>query len=140
MTHLNRAEEHRVPIYEYECQGCRRRVSLLIRTLHPTEAPRCPRCNSAELSRLMSRFATVKSEDARLDSLSDPSSFGDLDENDPRSVAQFVKKMGSEMGEDLGPDLDAAMDEAMDEGDMGGAGEGSVMDAGGAGADDAGEL
>jgi hypothetical protein len=87
----------------------------------------------------MSRFATVKSEDARLDSLSDPSSFGDLDENDPRSVAQFVKKMGSEMGEDLGPDLDAAMDEAMDEGDMGGNDEGSVMDAGG-GAGDAGEL
>jgi len=129
-----------VPIYEYECQGCRRRVSLLIRTLHSAEAPRCPRCNSAELSRLMSRFATVKSEDARLDSLSDPSSFGDLDENDPRSVAQFVKKMGSEMGEDLGPDLDAAMDEAMDEGDTGGDGGGSVMEAGGGGADDAGEL
>jgi len=88
----------------------------------------------------MSRFATVKSEGARLDSLSDPSSFGDLDENDPRSVAQFVKKMGSEMGEDLGPDLDAAMDEAMDEGDAGGCDEGSVTDAGGGGADDAGEL
>ena len=88
----------------------------------------------------MSRFATVKSEDARLDALSDPGSFGDLDENDPRSVAQFVKKMGSEMGEDLGPDLDAAMDEAMAEGDGGGDGAESVMDAGGGGADDAGEL
>ena len=127
-----------MPIYEYECQGCRRRVSLLIRTLKPAESPRCPRCGSAELSRLMSRFATVKSEDARLDALSDPGSFGDLDENDPRSVAQFVKKMGSEMGEDLGPDLDAAMDEAMTEGDASGDGEGSVMDAGGG--DDAGEL
>jgi putative FmdB family regulatory protein len=122
-----------VPIYEYECQGCRRRVSLLIRTLHAAEAPRCPRCGSPELSRLMSRFATVKSEDARLDSLSDPSSFGDLDENDPRSVAQFVKKMGSEMGEDLGPDLDAAMDEAMAEGDAGGDEDGSIADAGGGG-------
>ncbi|HEV3347664.1 MAG TPA: zinc ribbon domain-containing protein [Methylomirabilota bacterium] len=130
-----------MPIYEYECQGCRRRVSLLIRTLQSAESPRCPRCGSAELSRLMSRFATVKSEDARLDALSDPGSFGDLDENDPRSVAQFVKKMGSEMGEDLGPDLDAAMDEAMSEGD-GGGGDGaeSVMDAGGGGADDTGEL
>ena len=129
-----------MPIYEYECQGCRRRVSLLIRTLKPAESPRCPRCGSAELSRLMSRFATVKSEDARLDALSDPGSFGDLDENDPRSVAQFVKKMGSEMGEDLGPDLDAAMDEAMSEGDGGGDGAESVMDAGAGGADDAGEL
>jgi len=131
-----------VPIYEYECQGCRRRLSLLIRTMSAAEAPRCPRCGSAELSRLMSRFATVKSEDARLDSLADPSSLGDLDENDPRSVAQFVKKMGHEMGEDLGEDLDAAMDEAMDEGgggDESGGGEGSLMDPGG-GADPAGDL
>ena len=63
----------------------------------------------------MSRFATVKSEDARLDSLADPSQYGDLDENDPRSMAKFMKRMGQEMGEDLGDDLDAAMDEAMAE-------------------------
>jgi putative FmdB family regulatory protein len=129
-----------VPIYEYECQGCQRRVSLLIRTLSAAEAPRCPRCGSAALSRVMSRFATVKSEDARLDSLSDPSSFGDLDENDPQSVARFVKKMGHEMGEDLGEDLDAAMGEAMGEGDAGpGDDDGALMDPGGGG-DDAGEL
>ena len=129
-----------MPIYEYECQGCQRRVSLLIRTLSAAEAPRCPRCGSAALSRLMSRFATVKSEDARLDSLSDPSSFGDLDENDPQSVARFVKKMGHEMGEDLGEDLDAAMDEAMGEGDAGPGDDGGAhMDPGGDG-DDAGEL
>ncbi|MGH7384260.1 MAG: FmdB family zinc ribbon protein [Candidatus Rokuibacteriota bacterium] len=134
MAHPKRAEGRRVPIYEYECQGCRRRVSLLIRTLSAAEAPRCPRCGSLALSRLMSRFTTVKSEDARLDSLSDPGSFGDLDENDPRSVAQFVKKMGHEMGEDLGEDLDAAMDEAMAEGDgPGGDDDGPLMDPGGAG-------
>lgn len=137
MTHRKRAEAERVPIYEYECQGCHRRLSLLIRTLAAAEGPRCPRCGSAELSRLMSRFATVKSEDARLDALSDPSGYGDLDENDPRSVAQFVKKMGHEMGEDLGEDLDAAMDEAMAEGDGGGE-DGGLMDPGGSG--DAGDL
>jgi hypothetical protein len=68
----------------------------------------------------MSRFATVKSEDARLDSLADPSNYGDLDENDPKSVARFMKRMGQEMGEDMGEDLDAAMDEAMAEADGGG--------------------
>jgi hypothetical protein len=71
------------------------------------------------MSRLMSRFATVKSEDARLESLADPMQYGDLDENDPKSVARFMKRMGREMGEDLGDDLDAAMDEAMAEGDDG---------------------
>ena len=63
----------------------------------------------------MSRFATVKSEEARLDALADASSFGDLNENDPASVARFMKKMGKEFGDDLGDDFGSAVDEAMDE-------------------------
>jgi len=63
----------------------------------------------------MSRFATPKSEDARLEAAADPSRYGDLDENDPQAVARFVKRMGEEMGEDLGDDLGAAMEEASDE-------------------------
>jgi len=70
----------------------------------------------------MSRFATVKSEDARLDALADSSSMGDLDENDPASVARFMKKMGKEFGEDMGDDFDAAVDEAMTEAGDGGEG------------------
>ena len=125
-----------MPIYEYDCRGCGRRVSLLVRSLASSEAPRCPRCGSAELARLMSRFATPKSEDARLEAAADPSRFGDLDENDPQSVARFVRSMGDEMGEDLGDDLDAAMEEASgEEGGFGGAedaeGEASASDAGG---------
>jgi hypothetical protein len=71
----------------------------------------------------MSRFATVKSEDARLDALADSSSLGDLDENDPASVARFMKKMGREFGDDLGDDFESAMDEAMSEGEDSGAGD-----------------
>ena len=114
-----------MPIYEYECHGCRRRVSLLVLSPSTAAAPRCPRCGSLDLSRLMSRFATVKSEDARLESLADPSQYGDLDENDPRSMARFMKRMGDEMGEDLGEDVDAAMEEAIAEGDDAGGGAGS---------------
>lgn len=109
-----------MPIYEYECGDCRRRVSLLIRTSADAAAPSCPRCGSAALSRLMSRFASPKSEDARLDALGESSSFGDLDENDPASVGRFMKKMGSEFGEDLGDDFEAAMDETLAEGEGGG--------------------
>jgi putative FmdB family regulatory protein len=128
-----------VPIYEYECRGCSRSVSLLVRSLASREAPRCPRCGSADLSRLMSRFATPKSEDARLEAAADPSQYGDLDENDPQAVARFVRRMGDEMGEDLGDDLGAAMEEAsgeeggIEEGGLGGAddGEASLSEAGG---------
>ena len=63
----------------------------------------------------MSRFVTVKSEEARLDALADSSSFGDLDENDPGSVARFMKTMGKEFGDDLGEDFESAVDEAMAE-------------------------
>ena len=79
----------------------------------------------------MSRFATVKSEEARMDALADSSSFGDLDENDPGSVARFMKKMGKEFGDDMGDDFDAAVDEAMAEaGDDDSGGAGSPADAG----------
>jgi hypothetical protein len=64
----------------------------------------------------MSRFARVKSEDERLESLADSADLGDFDENDPTSVGRFMKKMGKEFGEDLGDDFDSAMDEAMAEG------------------------
>lgn len=104
-----------MPIYEYLCDGCRRRVSLLILAPSTAPPPRCPRCGSEALTRQMSRFATVKSEDARLDSLADPAKFGDLDEDDPKSVTRFMKKMGQELGEDVGEDFDEAVDEAMEE-------------------------
>ncbi|MBI4269267.1 MAG: zinc ribbon domain-containing protein [Candidatus Rokubacteria bacterium] len=112
-----------MPIYEYDCHGCRRRVSLLV--LRPSTAPppTCPRCGGTALARVMSRFATVKSEDARLESLADSSSLGDLDENDPGSVARFMKTMGREFGDDLGEDFEAAMDEATAEGEADGAGD-----------------
>ena len=41
-----------------------------------------------------------------MESLSDPSNFGDVDENDPRSIGKFMRRMGNEMGEDMGPEFD----------------------------------
>lgn len=48
----------------------------------------------------------LKSEESRLENLTDPSSMGDLDENDPKSMARWMRRMGSEMGEDVGPEFD----------------------------------
>src|SRR5438874_3810127 len=108
---------HIMPIYEYECQDCRRRVSLLVLRPSAAPSPSCPHCHGPRLSRVMSRFATVKSEEARLESLADSSAFGDLDENDPASAARFMKKMGRELGDDLGEDFESAVDEALSEGE-----------------------
>ncbi len=101
-----------MPIYEYRCGDCKRRVSIFFRSFSDTNnAAPCPNCGSANLARLVSRIATVKSEETRLDALSDPSSLGDVDENDPKSMARFMRKMGDQMGgEDLGPEFGEMVD------------------------------
>jgi putative FmdB family regulatory protein len=95
-----------MPIYEYRCADCGRRDSHLFQTFSAASvaAPTCSHCGSSNLSRLVSRVFQLKSEDAQLDDLADPSSFGDLDENDPKSVARWARKLGQQMGEDLGDD------------------------------------
>jgi len=108
-----------MPIYEYECQDCHRRTSVLTTRVSEKVRAQCKHCGGTKMSRLMSRFAMPKSEEQRLDSLADPSKLGDLDENDPRSVARMMKKMGKEMGEDFsGDDFDEAMEEMESGGDL----------------------
>jgi putative FmdB family regulatory protein len=100
-----------MPIYEYQCHDCRKRSTVLILSLRNPSPVSCTHCGSAHMERLLSRFAAPKSEEARLESLADPGNLGGMDENDPRSMARFMKKMGDEMGEDLSADLDAMMDQ-----------------------------
>ncbi len=100
-----------MPIYEYRCHGCRRRVSIFFRSFADSEGePNCPRCGSKQLTRLISRVAVVRSEDSRLDDLSDPSMLDGLDEEDPRSIARWMRKMSAESGEELPPEFDEVMD------------------------------
>jgi putative FmdB family regulatory protein len=97
-----------MPIYEYRCADCKRRVSIFFRSFAAatTDTPTCPHCGGSHLTRLVSRVATIKSEEARLEALADPANFGDVDENDPKSVARFMRKMSSQLGgEDLGPEF-----------------------------------
>ncbi|MDF0674930.1 MAG: zinc ribbon domain-containing protein [Nitrospira sp.] len=102
-----------MPIYEYSCQECRRRSSFLIMNPRHPGSIVCRHCGCSKLERLLSRFAAPKSEEARLESLSDPANLGGIDENDPRSVARLMKRMGQEMGEDV-DDIEAMMDQSED--------------------------
>ena len=102
----------RMPIYEYRCRRCRKKSQIL--TLRSSEVVelRCEHCGSPELDRLMSRFAVARSDESRLDSFGDPSNLAGLDENDPRSMARWMRKMGKELGDDVaGPEFDQMVDE-----------------------------
>lgn len=97
-----------MPIYEYQCHACQRRVSLLWRSISDAQSrdPVCPRCGGHNLTRLISRVAVVRSDENRLDDMSDPSALSGFDENDPKSLARFMRKMANETGEDLGPEFE----------------------------------
>lgn len=69
------------------------------------------------MQKLISRVSVMKSEEARLEALADPSSFGDLDENDPRSVARWARKLGEQMGDDV-PDDYGEMVDQLESGEM----------------------
>lgn len=106
-----------MPIYEYRCHGCRRRVSVFFRSFSAIGNPVCPQCGSTDLTKLVSRVSVMKSEESRLEDLADPSSMGDLDENDPRSIARWARKMGDQLGEELGPEYGEMIDR-MEAGEM----------------------
>jgi putative FmdB family regulatory protein len=100
-----------MPIYEYRCAACKKKVTVL--TLRVSEAvdPVCDGCGARTLTRLMSRFATVRSDDARLDDLTSDAALGGVDEQDPKSMARWMRKMGNELGEDAGDDFQGMVDE-----------------------------
>ena len=104
-----------MPIYEYICQECSGRFQRLVQGFADPQDLQCPRCSGRNLRKAVSRFGVVQSEEARLDSLADPSSLANLDENDPASIARWAKKMGKELGEDAGEDWDQMVDEMMEE-------------------------
>jgi len=131
-----------MPIYEYRCGACRRRSSLYFQTFSAAERaePRCEHCGSADVSRLVSRVAVIKSEESRMDDLADDAALGDVDESDPRSIARWARRMGDQLGEDVGDDFREMVDQleagempddapgpgGMDDGGFGGMGAGSL--------------
>jgi len=99
-----------MPIYEYRCEDCGRRVSVWVRRMG-RDAERCPYCGGVRLRRLVSRFTLAQSEEARLERLAEDPALAGVDENDPKSVARFMRRMGRELGEDAGEDFEQAIEE-----------------------------
>ncbi len=100
-----------MPSYDYRCDNCSKR-SAIYQTYeeYGDSKVKCPHCGSEDLHRIIGRIRIAKSEDSRLEDLSDPSSWGDFDENDPKSMAKMMRKMGNELGEDMPVEFDEVVD------------------------------
>jgi putative FmdB family regulatory protein len=103
-----------VPIYEFRCSACRKRSSVFVRSVTSVAKPACEHCGSKKTERVFSRVAVLRGDDGlgRAES-----SLGDVDENDPRSVAKWVRKMSREMGEPLDADMQGEL-ERLEAGEM----------------------
>lgn len=104
-----------MPIYEYRCKECRKKSTFVTLSAKAALKPKCKHCGSLKMEKLVSRVAIFRSEESRLENLADPSNLSGLDENDPKSVARWMKKMGKEMGEDVGEDFEREIDQAVEE-------------------------
>jgi putative FmdB family regulatory protein len=101
-----------MPIYEYRCDTCGHRFSFLYGVSQHAREPQCPKCQGMQLTRLISRIARIRSEEAMLENLADPAKLGDLD--DPRAMARWAKQMGRALGDETGEDFGDMVDEMME--------------------------
>ncbi len=106
-----------MPIYEFGCRACRRRTSVFTRTIGAPTGAVCEHCGAGDLRRLISRVAVHRSNGSDIPGGFDESSLGDVDENDPRSMARWLRKMSRDMGEPLDAEMEADL-ERMESGEM----------------------
>ena len=111
-----------MPLFEFKCKTCDKRFTALVGVIADAKPLACPACGGSELAKLMSRFATTRSEEDMLESISDPDKVGNLD--DPDNMRRFVKEMGKELGDDMGDEFEEYLRES-EEGSVDGSDEGT---------------
>jgi len=99
-----------MPTYQYRCLNCKRRFEVFMSySEYGQKAVLCTHCASDKVIRRIGRIRIARSEESRLEGLSDMSDLDGLEE-DPRALGKMMRKMGREMGEELGPEFDDVVD------------------------------
>ena len=112
-----------MPIYEFYCQDCNTIFNFFSRTVNTTKVPNCPKCKQRKLSRQVSLFAVTgrASEDGDMDDLPiDESKMEkamhmlageaeNINEDDPRQAARFMRKLTDMTGLELGQGMEEAL-------------------------------
>jgi len=94
-----------MPLYEYLCRQCQRKVVLYLPTFSETSPP-CPRCGNDTLRRLFSTFS-VRSKtykDTYEDILSDSQLTRGMLADDPKALAEWNRRMSQ--GEEVAPEYE----------------------------------
>lgn len=89
-----------MPVYEYRCNACGRRVTLNYKTYAAYDAAReagltCPYCGAADLARLISRVAVAK-PGRDYSSLSSDEMLNVLEGGDTREIGRMFTQAGQD--------------------------------------------
>ena len=104
-----------MPIYEYWCRQCQRKVTLYLPTFSQS-SPSCPQCGKNTLQRLFSTFSVRKTDkDVYEDILSDSQLTKAMLRDDPRALAEWNRRMSR--GEEVAPEYKEMID-TMERGEM----------------------
>ena len=91
-----------MPIYEYDCQDCKKTVSIFFLTISEAENEQavCPECGQGGLKRILSSTSLLRdrTEPKKADSPKVP-------ENDSKSLVQTMKKESHRSKRDYGDDF-----------------------------------
>lgn len=91
-----------IPIYEFICQNCHRRLTFLVRDISASFTPKCLSCGNNNLSRTISGFAYHKSLKTIWEESGEPTMRPDEDYyKDPRNIGRRVEKKFHDMGQEL---------------------------------------
>ena len=107
-----------MPLYEYRCADCRRRSTVLVRSISSPASPSCQHCGSGKLTRLISKFSFRRSWGDSLNWAPNSGYPGDVDQEDPRQMAQWMRRMQHEMGDEVTPEFDEMVEELESEADQ----------------------
>lgn len=108
-----------MPIYEYQCEKCRKLFNFLVRNITTHKTPVCPKCGHPKMTRAISRFAALKAAYKGSSESNAPAGppggmpemppgmpdMSGLDENDPRSLGRMMRQMADQTGETLDPQM-----------------------------------
>jgi putative FmdB family regulatory protein len=102
-----------MPIFEYRCQDCGRKFSALIGMTSEPDSEKCPHCAGVKVTRLVSRFARVRSEDDRVEEFADEMDvIGEPDS--PSRMRGMVREMGKAMDDDMADEMEEVFEADME--------------------------